>query len=183
MIKIDNSWSLFLDRDGVINVERNNDYVYTADQFVFHDSVLEVLKKSSEIFYKILVVTNQRGIGRGLMTHNDLGDVHNFMLKEIVEHGGRIDRVYYAPDRYDESPDRKPNTGMAHQAKADFEKIDFEKSIMIGNNMSDMEFGKRMGMTTIFVCTTQQQEATHEMIDYTIPDLSHLFSVVELTTD
>ncbi len=164
MIKIDSTWTLFLDRDGVINVERNNDYVYHPGQFKFYAGVLECLKKCASCFNKIVVVTNQRGIGRGLMTEQNLNDVHNYMLKEIHNNQGRIDGIYFAPDLNDNAPDRKPNTGMAQN---DFPMIDFEKSIMVGNNLSDMEFGKSIKMKTIFVNTTQEQEASHPLIDYT----------------
>lgn len=182
MITIDKDWTLFLDRDGVINIERNNDYVYKPDQFVFDENVLEILEKSASLFSKIIVVTNQRGIGRGLMTTQNLNDVHNFMLKEINKHSGRIDAIYFAPDRSDDAPNRKPNTGMADQALKDFPQINFDKSIMVGNNISDMEFGKRMKMKTIFLCTTSKENSEHPLIDFSINNLSELFTILQLTS-
>jgi len=182
MIQIDKSWSLFLDRDGVINVERNNDYVYNPSQFKFDTDVLETLKICNSLFARILVVTNQRGIGRGLMSHQNLSDVHNYMLEKIASQKGRIDKIYYAPDINDDAVNRKPNIGMALQAKEDFPTINFSKSIMVGNNLSDMEFGKRMNMKTVFVNTTQEQSDAHEFIDYSIPDLSYLPTILQLTS-
>ncbi len=182
MIRIDKSWSLFLDRDGVINVERNNDYVYEPSQFVFDTGVLDILSKCNDLFAHILVATNQRGIGRGLMSHQNLANVHNHMLKEIISHNGRINKIYYAPDLEDDALNRKPNTGMALQAKKDFPTINFEKSIMVGNNISDMEFGKRMEMKTVFVNTTQTQSSDHPMIDYSIKNLAALPTILQLTT-
>ena len=182
MIPIDNNWTLFLDRDGVINVERNNDYVYNPDQFKFYDNVLETLATCHKLFKHIIVVTNQRGIGRGLMSEENLKSVHNYMLQEINKNHGRIDGIYYAPDRNDDAPNRKPNTGMAMNAKEDFPTIDFEKSIMVGNNISDMEFGKRINMKTVFVNTTQQQSADHPLIDFDLKDLTELPSILQLTS-
>lgn len=182
MLKIDKSWTLFLDRDGVINVERNNDYVYNPSQFKFYNGVLDTLEKCALFFDKIVIATNQRGISRGLMSTQNLNDVHNYMLQKITEYNGRIDRIYFAPDLHNDAPNRKPNTGMALQAKKDFPEINFEKSIMVGNNISDMEFGKGVGMKTIFVNTTKTQPATHPMIDYSIQDLTKIFSVLQLTS-
>ena len=182
MIKIDSSWTLFLDRDGVINIERNNDYVYNSSQFKFYDGILDTLEKCALHFDKIVIATNQRGISRGLMTTQNLNDVHNYMLQKVNERNGRIDQIYFAPDLNDDAPNRKPNTGMALQAKDDFPAIDFTKSIMVGNNISDMEFGKKMNMKTVFVNTTQTQPSTHPSIDYSIKDLTELFTVLQLTS-
>lgn len=179
MIKVNKDWTLFLDRDGVINVERNNDYVYKPSQFIFDTSVLEIFEKCNPIFNKILVATNQRGIGRGLMTTEDLAAVHDYMLAQVEQNNGRIDAVYYAPNKADDDPDRKPNVGMALQAQKDYPSIDFAKSIMVGNNISDMEFGKRMGMKTIFLNTTSQQDDSHPFVDYAIQNLSELFEVIQ----
>ena len=162
---IDKTWTLFLDRDGVINVEKHNDYIRTADEFKFYDGIPQAIKKLNEIFGIIVVVTNQRGIGRGLMTTHDLDDIHEFMLHEIKMAGGQIHRVYYAPDLDSEAPDRKPNTGMGLKARLEFPAIDFHKSVMVGNNLSDMKFGRGLNMKTVYVETTHALDETHEWID------------------
>lgn len=154
-IKIDSTWTLFLDRDGVINIEKHMDYIRSKDEFVFYPKAIDTLVKCNSLFSKIIVVTNQRGIGRGLMTEEQLNEIHDYMKIEIENKGGRIDKIYFAPDLDSNSPLRKPNTGMGLQAKKDFPTIDFSKSIMIGNNDSDMIFGKNLGMKTIFLTTTQ----------------------------
>jgi histidinol-phosphate phosphatase family protein len=156
-LKFNSEWSLFLDRDGVINRRLIGDYVKHPAEFIFLPGVLEAIKKASEIFGKIVVVTNQQGIGKGLYTADDLMLVHNEMVKEINKHGGRIDAVYFAPALASENSTlRKPATGMAMQAKAEFPEIDFKKSVMIGDSASDIVFGKTLGMYTVFICEDNQ---------------------------
>lgn len=150
--KIDKSWTLFLDRDGVINVRFPGDYVKRVEEFEFLPGVTKAIAKFSSLFGKIVVVTNQQGIARGIYTHDDLNAIHAHMKSEIEKAGGKIDAVYYAPQRASEnSPMRKPGIGMALQAKIDFPEIDFSRSIMIGDTNSDMEFGKTAGMKVIFL--------------------------------
>lgn len=161
---IDNSWTLFLDRDGVINVEIRGTYVLHVNGFTFYDGVQLALQKLSKIFGIIVIVTNQRGVAKGSMTLENLHDIHDYMLEEIVKENGRIDRVYYCADH--ESPNRKPNPGMALQAQKDFPQIDFSKSIMVGNSISDMQFARNVGMHSVFIASTDPETAfPHELID------------------
>lgn len=144
--------SLFLDRDGVINTRTPGDYVKNRAEFVFENGALEALAMLARIFPRIVVVTNQAGVGRGLMTEADLLDVHQFMLEKTAAAGGRIDRAYFCPHRSDAGCDcRKPAPGMAFQAKNDFPEIDFTKSVIVGDSASDMVFGQRLGMTTVLL--------------------------------
>ncbi len=145
-------WTLFLDRDGVINTRLMGDYVKNVEEFEFLPGVLEAIAKMTSIFGRIVVVTNQQGIGKGLMTENDLAEVHSYMQNEVVKAGGKIDKVYYCPElESKKAACRKPNTGMAEEARKDFPEIDFKRSIMVGDSISDMEFGKRVGMLTVFI--------------------------------
>src|SRR6478736_1684328 len=123
---IDNTWTLFLDRDGVINRDKVGSYIFNRDEFFFLPGVEEAIKIFSDVFGVIVVVTNQRGIGKGLMTEDDLHNIHAHMLDELGVQGGRIDKIYFAPDLNSDSPNRKPLTGMALQAKDDFPDINFE---------------------------------------------------------
>lgn len=149
---IDNSWTLFLDRDGVINYEKPNEYITKVAEFKFIEGVLEAIAKFNTIFGKIIVVTNQQGIGKGLMTEEDFSEITEYMLSEIAKSGGRIDKVYHSPYLSELNHEmQKPRTGMAFQAKKDFPKIDFEKSVMIGNSERDMLFGKGVGMKCVFI--------------------------------
>ena len=155
--QINSEWSLFLDRDGVINHDKDNDYIRNADEFRMYEDTLAALTTLSKIFPRIVIVTNQKGVGRGLMTENDLQGIHQLLLSEVNRTGGRIDRIYYCTDLSNDSPNRKPNPGMAFQAKQDFPAIDFSKSIIVGNRLSDMEFGRNAGMFTVFVATTHPE--------------------------
>jgi D-glycero-alpha-D-manno-heptose 1-phosphate guanylyltransferase len=150
--KIDNTWSLFLDRDGVINEHRPEDYVKNESEFVWINGSKEAIRELSKIFGRIIVVTNQQGIGKGLMSEYDLEKIHWKMQNDIENIDGKIDRVYYCPHLAHVKPKcRKPETGMAEQAKSDFPEIDFNKSFMVGDSCSDIEFGKRLGMNTVKV--------------------------------
>lgn len=152
---IDRSWTLFLDRDGVINHDKVGSYIFNTDEFRFYDGVTDAMKIFHQLFGNIVIVTNQRGVGKGLMSELDLMQIHNKMLQETEAAGGRIDAIYYATSLDNDHPERKPHTGMALKAKADLPEIDFSKSIMVGNNLSDMEFGRNAGMHTVFLLTTQ----------------------------
>lgn len=154
---IDRSWTLFLDRDGVINHEKHKDYIHTWDEFVFYDGVHDAIKAFSSVFNKIIVVTNQKGVGKGLTLLGNLTEIHNNMKSSIQLGGGRIDAIYFCPDLDENSPNRKPNPGMGYQAKKDFSEIDFSKSIMVGNTLSDMEFGRNIGAFTVFLPTTRPE--------------------------
>ncbi|GAB1405159.1 D-glycero-alpha-D-manno-heptose-1,7-bisphosphate 7-phosphatase [Lentimicrobium sp.] len=117
-LNIDNSWSLFLDRDGVINEKLPGDYVRSMSQFVFAPGVLQALPVFANIFGPIVVVTNQQGIGKQLMKTADLHALHEKMMAEIMTNGGRIDAIYYSPYLEKENhPSRKPNVGMGLMAK------------------------------------------------------------------
>lgn len=165
-VPVDNNWTLFLDRDGVINVETVGSYVTKWDEFVFCDGALDALKTLSNIFGRIVIVTNQRGVGRGIMSMDALKDISARMRTAITEAGGRIDRIYSATAVADTDHNRKPNTGMATQAKEDFPEIDFRHSVIVGNSLSDMEFGKRLAMHTVFL-TTKHEPYTlpHDLVD------------------
>ena len=155
LMTIDQSWTLFLDRDGVINKLIEDGYVKTQSHFEFQSGALEAIRLLSCVFGKILIVTNQRGIGRLLMTGDDLDEIHSFMLKEIENAGGSIDKIYYCPHLVEDDCDcRKPKTGMPLQAKKDFPDIDFNKSIMVGDTRNDMIMGQKLGMTTVFIGTS-----------------------------
>ena len=169
---ITTDWTLFLDRDGVINHEKEQDYVYHYGEFVFYDGALEAIKIFADLFPTIIIATNQRGVSKGLMSENDLLDLHTHMTKDIVRAGGRIDKIYYNTALGNDDPMRKPQPGMALQAKKDFPQIDFSKSIMVGNNVSDMLFGRNAGMHTVFLRTTSPDlHLPHEAVDLAFDSL------------
>jgi histidinol-phosphate phosphatase family protein len=151
-LHITKEWTLFLDRDGVINKRLENDYVKHWMEFEFEKDVVASFKKLNEHFGTIVVVTNQQGIAKGIYTREDLEIIHSNMLYELKYHKGLIDKVYYSPHlASDNHETRKPNIGMALQAKKDLPQIDFKKCLMVGDSMSDMEFGRTAGMKTVFI--------------------------------
>ena len=169
----DNDWTLFLDRDGVINKRLVDDYVKSVDEFEFLPGVLDAIAVFAKIFRHIFIVTNQQAIGKGLMSDADLVEIHSNMISQIVSNGGRIDKVYYCPDlAASNSPNRKPMIGMALQAKNDFPDVNFAKSIMIGDSKSDMVFGKNAGMTTVFITTDLPESPVK--VDFTYSSLQEV---------
>lgn len=148
--------TLFLDRDGVINVHNPIDYIRTWEEFEFLPGVFEALEKFNKQFKHIIIFTNQRGVGRGLMSEDSLNDIHQKMVAEIELHNGRIDKIYYCTAVNTDDPNRKPNIGMALLAKKDFPDIDFSKTVMIGDSELDMQFARNCGIFGIKVETDKK---------------------------
>ncbi|MEZ5195044.1 MAG: HAD-IIIA family hydrolase [Bacteroidales bacterium] len=172
-LNIDAGWSLFLDRDGVINKRIPGDYIKKWEEFEFLPGVLDALNLLTNRFGQTFIVTNQQGIGKGLMLESDLELIHDQMRTEIGYHGGKINKIYHSPYRVEEnSVFRKPNIGLARKAKIDYPVIDFDKSIMVGDSVSDMGFGRNAGMITVFIKSDKEVlEEDKLLIDYEFPDL------------
>lgn len=174
--KIDKKWTIFLDRDGVINYEKHQDYIRTWEEFRFYEGAIKAIQIFSTLFNRVIIVTNQRGVGKGLTKIQDLETIHANMKLEIEKGHGKIDGIYFCPDLDENSPNRKPNVGMGLMAKKDFPDIDFSMSIMIGNTMSDMKFGKNLGCYTVFLPTTKpdvdKQDRNIDMISTSLFEFS-----------
>lgn len=142
--------TLFLDRDGTVNVHIEGDYVRNWEQFRFLPGILEEFPKWAEKFRRIIVVTNQRGVGKGLMTDDALADIHRHMLRAVNDAGGRIDAIFTCTAVNDDDPRRKPNPGMFREALQLFP--DIGKAVMLGDNPSvDAVFAIRSGMEFILL--------------------------------
>jgi D-glycero-D-manno-heptose 1,7-bisphosphate phosphatase len=155
--QIDESWTLFLDRDGVIN-ERNFDgYIISPDHFQFNNDVLDALSILDKVFGKKILVTNQQGVAKGIMSERNLNEVHRYMsqvLKTKIDF--EFDAIYTATNfRGTENDRRKPNSAMANEAKELFPVINFAKSVMIGDTDSDIKFGTKLGMKTVLVNSSE----------------------------
>jgi histidinol-phosphate phosphatase family protein len=125
------------------------------------------------------VVTNQQGIGKRLYRVEDLELIHKNMLYEVAFYGGRIDKVYFSPYlKTEHHPTRKPSIGMALKAKEEFPKIQFEKSIIVGDSMSDMEFGRTAGMKTVFISEKNNQSP---QIDFCFSSLNEFVIALQNT--
>ena len=155
-LPIDKTWTLFLDRDGVFNHQIIDDYVKQVHELKIIKGVPEALAEFTKQFGKILVVTNQQGIGKGVMTEDDLHHLNGYIVNLVETYDGKIDKIYFAPQlRGDGSNYRKNGTGMGLHAKFDYPEIDFSKSILIGDSESDIEFGTKLGMKTVMLKNTR----------------------------
>ncbi len=147
--------AIFLDRDGVINEKSpEHDYVKNWKEFKFLPNVAKAIKKLNKKFL-VIVVTNQRGIARKLMTLNDLKNIHREMKKELLKKGAKIDAIYFCPhDIKNNCSCRKPKPGMLLKAAKDF-KIDLSQSYLIGDDSVDIQAGKAVGCKTILISHDQ----------------------------
>ncbi|MCB9262745.1 MAG: HAD-IIIA family hydrolase [Flavobacteriales bacterium] len=173
---MDKTWTLFLDRDGVINKRLIDDYVKSVDEFKFLYGAKKAIAAFSQIFGRIIVVTNQQGIGKGLMSVNDLEQIHQKMKNAIEKSGGRIDKIYHCPQlKTVKNNCRKPNNTMGLMAKKDFPEIDFKKSLMIGDSISDLKFAQNLGMQSIFI-KTKKEESEQKITKFEATSLYSLAS-------
>jgi D-glycero-D-manno-heptose 1,7-bisphosphate phosphatase len=174
--EIDSTWTLFLDRDGVINERIPNGYVCSTEEFHFLEGVLPSIAQLSSFFSHLFVVTNQQGIGKGLMTESNLSDIHRYMVEKMESMNGKITKCYHASAlKNDPFSTRKPASSMALQAKEEFPGVIFEKSIMVGDTDSDILFGKNLGMKTVRIKT---DEPIGLMADFTCSSLLEFSKVI-----
>ena len=160
--------TLFLDRDGVIDVELESDYVKRPEEMIFLPGALEAIARLQPLFARTLVVTNQRGVAKGVMTLEDLDRVHRHMLAQVEAAGGHIDKIYFSTGMDESDPRRKPNPGMFLDAQEDFPMIDPERSLMVGDKPTDMEFAARCGLPGVLVSA---QYGLKELADELISNL------------
>lgn len=165
-------YTLFLDRDGVINHKLPGEYVTTPEEFRFLPGVLESIPRLRKYFSRIIVITNQQGVGKEIMTIDALSEVHKYMIQEVIAASGFIDAIYFCPDLDGTgSKNRKPETGMAEEAKKDFPEIDFSKTVMVGDSLTDMWFGKKLDITTVYIGSSETAANNKESIDYVFKSL------------
>lgn len=156
--------ALFLDRDGVINIEK--DYLYKIDDFEFIGGILQLCKYYQNLGFIIIAITNQSGIARKFYTEKDFNLLTQWMIKEFEINGVEIKKVYFCPHHPDISGEcscRKPNPGMLIQASEEFN-IDLKNSIIIGDKESDIEAGLNAGLSETYLFdesyTCQKSKAT-----------------------
>lgn len=176
---VDQQWTLFLDRDGVINEDNIHGYILNWEAFHFYPGVKEAFSVFAGLFPRILVVTNQRGVGRGLMSLANLNLIHANMEAALREAGGRIDQVYFCTGTESSDPNRKPNPGMAFQAKEAYPEIDFSRSIMVGNTKGDMEFGRNIGAFTVYIHTREDKIPHPDTVDARFDNLLELAKALQ----
>jgi D-glycero-D-manno-heptose 1,7-bisphosphate phosphatase len=166
--------TLFLDRDGVINRRTPGVYFQKWEDFIFEKNALEAIVLASKYFERILVVTNQSGLEKRSITEEGLLEIHFRLMEEVAKNGGKIDKIYFCPHKaFSRCGCRKPALGMGNQAKADFPDLDFLQSIMVGDSISDIEFGKSLGMKTVLVEGKHEEyEAQRQLsVDFRVKNL------------
>ncbi|MDR2876541.1 MAG: D-glycero-beta-D-manno-heptose 1,7-bisphosphate 7-phosphatase [Chromatiales bacterium] len=155
--------ALFLDRDGVINVEK--DYVHRIEDFEFVDGIFELCRAAQARGYLLVVITNQSGIGRGYYSEAQFQELTAWMKNEFSREGVEITRVYHCPYHPDsgigeyrmESFDRKPNPGMILRAERDLG-LDLARSILVGDRVSDMQAAEAAGIGCRVLLRTAHSE-------------------------
>ena len=157
--------TVFLDRDGVINQNPPNwGYVRTWHEFTFIPNSRRAIRELTENGYRLFVITNQAGIGRGLYSEESLEDIHRRMIADITEAGGNIEAVYYCPHHPEAGCEcRKPKPGMLKRA-AQEHNIDLSSAYFIGDFTTDIQAGKRAGVTMFLVLTGLGQQSYHNYI-------------------
>lgn len=152
--------TVFLDRDGVINRKcPEGDYVKSWSEFEFLPGAKEALMLLKRLGLRVIVVTNQRGIARGLFTKKALHEIHARMQAELQAADATVDAIYYCPHDEGQCDCRKPQTGLFLQAQRDFSEIDFAGSLIIGDSLSDLEAGARLGCHGIVIADAKNRDA------------------------
>lgn len=167
--------AIFLDRDGVINHDTN--YVHKIEGFEFISGSKEAVKLLNQAGYKIFIISNQSGIGRGYYTADDVEILHKYMIDEIKKVGGKIEKIYYCPHILEANCEcRKPNPYFVFQAQKEFD-IDLSKSFFIGDHDVDFACGKNADLKTIGVLSGHN--AKREVIpDIVVADLMFAAKII-----
>lgn len=151
------STTIFLDRDGVINQKPpEGQYVRSPHEFKFRPGALEALGLLSEAGKRLIVVTNQRGVALGHISLADIAEIHAWMLDHLLRAGVRCDAIYYCPHDIGACGCRKPGIELLLQARRDFPDIEFSRSALVGDSLSDMEAGTRVGCATLLVAPARR---------------------------
>ncbi|MGE4456334.1 MAG: D-glycero-beta-D-manno-heptose 1,7-bisphosphate 7-phosphatase [Arcobacteraceae bacterium] len=170
--------AVFIDRDGVINVEK--DYVYKIEDFEFIDGVFESCRYLQELGYMLVVITNQSGIGRGYYTQSDFENLTAWMIEEFAKNGVNVTHVYHCPHSpKEECSCRKPKTGMIDTAVEEFD-IDVSKSYLIGDKVSDIECAKNAKIkTSIHVKSGHSFDESDSNADFIIDSIKEIKNIIK----
>jgi len=176
--------TVFLDRDGVINDKMpEGSYVTSWAEFHLLPDVAESIARLNRAGLRVVVVSNQRGISLGLYTAADVLDLHSALQELLAKQGAHVDGFYFCPHGKGQCNCRKPLPGLFEQAVAEFPDIAAATSVMIGDSKSDVEFGRRLGMTVIFVDGDPKRqkpgnEAAGDLADLRVPSLAEAVEAV-----
>lgn len=168
--------ALFLDRDGVINKEKN--YLYKIEDFEFIDGVFQTCRYFQNKGYMIVIITNQAGIARGKYTEKDFKILNKWMIQEFKNENIKISRVYHCPHHPDftgECECRKPKAKMILDAQKDLN-IDLKNSILVGDKNSDIEAGIKAGIIKNYLITTGHKLDTNKFKVKVVDNLQELIN-------
>ena len=149
--------TIFLDRDGTINFDPG--YISSLDDFKFYDFTLKALKNLKKITKQFCIITNQSGVARGIIDPDDLSLIHNYILNQFFDEDLNLLGIYYCTDHPDNpTNNRKPGIGMFKKAASDH-KINLKKSLMIGDNLCDVQAANSCHMESVLVLTGKGKKA------------------------
>jgi D-glycero-D-manno-heptose 1,7-bisphosphate phosphatase len=152
--------AIFLDRDGTINIDKKG-YTYKIEDFELYEGVIEGLKLLEN--YKLFIITNQSGIGRGYYTEQDMHKFNNQIIHEFSEHNIKIDKIYFCPHTPEENCEcRKPKIKFIKDAKKEFD-IKLADSWVIGDHPSDINMGIQTNCKTIYLLTGHGKKHRNEL--------------------
>ena len=171
--------TVFLDRDGTINVEKN--YLYRPEEFEFIPKVPEAIARLNNAGYQVIVVSNQAGVARGYYSEDDVIKLHQYVNEQLSKYKAHIDGFYYCPHHPDAGIGkykmkchcRKPEKGLFEKACEDFD-VNIEDSWMIGDNIGDIKAGNNFHLKTILVRTgygSQLEKEGFHLFQYIADDL------------
>jgi D-glycero-D-manno-heptose 1,7-bisphosphate phosphatase len=181
--------TVFLDRDGVLNRKMpEGRYVTSWSEFQPLPGAAEAIGRLNRAGLRVVVVSNQRGIALGLYTADDVRQIHSVLQSWLQSHGAHIDAFYFCPHDAQQCNCRKPLPGLFDQARADFPEIAAGSSVMIGDSLSDIEFGHRLGMTTVFLEGDSSHkkpgaEAARQLADCCLASLPEAVDVLLASSD
>jgi len=157
--------ALFLDRDGVVNI--NDGYINNISKIVFNDEIFKICRFFKQNHYKIIIITNQSGIGRGVINLDQYNEINLFILKKFNNENCSIDSIFTAsinPNDLNAPPEekflRKPNPGMILKAKSALD-LDLSNSLLIGDNLSDMQAGESAGVSKLYLINNPPVSSEH----------------------
>jgi D-glycero-D-manno-heptose 1,7-bisphosphate phosphatase len=166
--------AVFLDRDGVLNRKpAEGDYVKSPEELRLLPGAALAVARLNEAGASVILVTNQRGIGRGVMSEDDYGNVHEALCRRLHNHGAHLDAEYHCPDTAPSSPCRKPHTGLFLAALRDNPRLRFRASWVVGDSPADIRAGRALGCRTVLIAHVNRCGA-----DWIAPSLAAAVGII-----
>lgn len=178
-----NKFVIGLDRDGTINQDIGT-YITKPEQFTPIPGSLEAIANLRKKGYQIVVITNQGGIDKGLMSQQDVDNVHQYMLDLLGQAGcPSIDGIYYSTSSNRKDPYAKPNTGMFKECQKNTPSIKFSRGFFVGDKISDLKAAVKIGARPVLVRTGKGLEAEKELNKFTNRDIKNKTYVFDSLAD